>query len=485
MAWNPWLLEKWTSGRWHTLPRDPIEGFGYDTRRLQKGELFLALSTPKDDGHRYLEQAWQQGASAALVSRLQPELPLPQLQVEDVGQAFGHIAHQHRCLFEGPVVGITGSCGKTSTKDLLALLLGEARTLKTPHNLNNQLGVPYTLTQLEPQRHRFAVVEAGMNQPGEMAALGHMIAPNIALVTQVAHQHLEGVGSLGRIAHEKFQLVAQLRQHGLLIAPASLLQFEIFRSWQGKALWLTPQAQFSLYHEYRQSHPQALCIPYDDQPDSLVIQAQALGHGPCTFDLPAPMSAGMRSNAALALACALSLGIDAETLRTALRTWQPSAYRGQWVQRPAGGAYLDCYNSGPLALQNALEHFQALTPGSSPRLYVIGSMHELGEASQALHYAAASHVALRPQDQAILIGPEAQALHQGLLDHGAAPHQLTYWDKPQAGLRDQLAQFEGAFFIKGSAAHALWQHLPDLPEGVTARSSTPNPDATSHPQTRY
>lgn len=164
-----------------------------DTRIIRSGELFVALKTEKRDGHDFLEAALAAGASGALVSRIVEGVNLPQLVVPDPLIAFQTIGREHRRLFSGRVVGITGSCGKTSTKELLALLLGGEGegVLATQGNLNNHLGVPLTLTRLEPGRHQYAVVEAGISAPGDMAVLADMIEPDLVITTLVAPAHLQ------------------------------------------------------------------------------------------------------------------------------------------------------------------------------------------------------------------------------------------------------------------------------------------------------
>src|SRR5258708_4312976 len=171
-------LATWTGGSWDRLPGGAIEGFNQDTRTLNAGQVFVALKTGKRDGHDFLGEAQTRGATAALVGRAVSDATLPQLVVADPLAAFQRIAREHRREFHGPVVGVTGSVGKTSTKDLLALLLGGSPdVLATEGNLNNHIGVPLTLTRLEPAVHRAAVVEAGISEPGEMAVRARGIDP--------------------------------------------------------------------------------------------------------------------------------------------------------------------------------------------------------------------------------------------------------------------------------------------------------------------
>ena len=176
---DPKDIAAWSKGVWqeNELP-EAITGFCFDARQLKSGECFVALSGGARDGHAFTAQAAELGAGALLVERPQ-SVALPQLIVDDSLLAMGAIGAGVRQRFDPPVVGITGSCGKTSTKEMLRVLLGEPRTHATAGNWNNRIGVPMTLFGLDADQHDFAVVEAGINQPGEMAELGTMIEADL------------------------------------------------------------------------------------------------------------------------------------------------------------------------------------------------------------------------------------------------------------------------------------------------------------------
>src|SRR5690625_2129388 len=147
-------LKEWSGGSWTKEPAEPVRGFSFDSRRIEPGEIFLCLKTEERDGHDFIEAAAAAGAAAAIVAAPRPDSDLPQLVVEDPLRAFWKMAATHRKRFTGPVIGVTGSCGKTSTKDLLALLLGNSSsTHATEGNFNNLIGVPLTLLKLDPERH--------------------------------------------------------------------------------------------------------------------------------------------------------------------------------------------------------------------------------------------------------------------------------------------------------------------------------------------
>ena len=199
-------LQAWTSGEWKSGAPSTISGFSIDTRTLQRGELFIALKTENGDGHDFLAKAKNAGASGALVARFSPNLSLSQLLVGDPLAALQTMAALHRQEFHGPVIGVTGSCGKTSTKELLALLLGDDQVHRNRENYNNHLGVPLTLLEIDPETHDFAIIEAGMNIPGEIESLSRLIDPTASIITMVANTHLEAFGSIECIAREKSML---------------------------------------------------------------------------------------------------------------------------------------------------------------------------------------------------------------------------------------------------------------------------------------
>ena len=428
-------LARWSRGSWTAPPTVGISGFAADTRGLNPGEIFVALRTDRRDGHDFLGSARAAGAGGALVSRAIPSEPLPQLVVDDPLAAFQAIARNRRREFSGTVIGVTGSAGKTSTKNLLALLLGTAATdspvLATEGNLNNHLGVPLTLTRLDPSRHRHAVIEAGISGPGEMAVLAGMIEPDIAVVTLVAPAHLAGIGGVGDVAREKAVLAAAVRPGGMAFFPHQCLEFEPFRR------LATPATAVAF-----------TSVPEDS--GTRVSLAELPGE---SFRLPR-VSRGMAQNAALALTVALRLGISPAVLRDRLRSWKPASLRGE-VRREEGRLlYLDCYNANPASMADALEAFDALVPRGEPRLYVIGSMEELGADAELYHRDIGRSLRLGPADLIFAIGGNAAALREGAVEAGNSADQIALPDglDPVAG---HLAGFRGAVFVKGSRRHQL------------------------------
>lgn len=442
-------LAKWASGVW-LGGRSPaaVTGFHQDSRQLQPGQCFVALKTPLRDGHDFLPAAREAGASCALVAQAYEQLDLPQLQVADPLAAFQAIAREYRETFSGPVVAITGSCGKTTTKELLGLLLGP-RCLKTEGNLNNTIGVPLTLTGLDAALHDFAVIEVGISEPGEMEILAGMIHADLALCTLVGPAHLDQLGNLEGVAREKSRLLAQTRADGPVFFPADCLQYPEFRQLAARS---------------RVATPPGIELPIDVlQVDNYMVDK--LTEGGCrltiesaaslseTYELPFA-SPGLISNAVLALSAARHLGVAPDSLRERLRNWRADGHRGVWLQRGGVRIYDDCYNANPASMAEALAAFTAATPGEEPRLYVLGCMNELGENSLRLHREVAARLPVRPQDRVIFVGREAEAYAEGLAKSGA--HATSV--QTVGGVEDvfaHVAGFRGSVFIKGSRGYAL------------------------------
>ncbi|HSN71511.1 MAG TPA: UDP-N-acetylmuramoyl-tripeptide--D-alanyl-D-alanine ligase, partial [Steroidobacteraceae bacterium] len=230
------------------LPFGPVST---DTRTLAAGSLFVALTGPNHDGHAYVEVAAERGAVGAVVAR-ELAAPIPQIVVADPLEALAAYAAAWRRQFSIPVVGITGSNGKTTTKELVGAILGELGPCHvTRGNLNNHIGVPLTLLELEP-RHRTAVIEMGANHVGEIAALAALAAPTVGLVTNAGAAHLEGFGSLDGVARGKGELFAALGRDGTAVLNADDAYVGFWRELAGSARIVTfgldTEADFTASH---------------------------------------------------------------------------------------------------------------------------------------------------------------------------------------------------------------------------------------------
>lgn len=453
---EPELIAQWTGGCWTTAPVTPIRGFTMDSRQLAPGQTFVALATEKRDGHDFLEAAQAAGASAAIVSRPKAGLSLPQLVVADPLKAFQTIAREHRRRFQGPVIGISGSCGKTSTKELLALLLGaeEGVVLSTEGNLNNHIGVPLSLVRLEPGKHRFAVIEAGISGPGEMDLLAGLIEPDMALITLVAPAHLEELGGLEGVAREKSRLPAALRATGMAIFPRQCADFAAFRDLSVPRMIVEPAEVL------RPTEPPRDTVYFTiTQRDETTAISVAYGMPPPLQFTLGRVSPGMAQNVVLAICAALWLGVGREDIQRRLSRFRPAHWRGEVLRDAQRLYYVDCYNANPASMRDALQNFHGLEGARGPRLYVLGCMEELGAFAGALHQELGRSLTLRAGDVVCVIGAQAEELRRGLLEAGASEEQVRILPGAEAAAA-VVAAWTGAVFVKGSRKYRLENTLP-------------------------
>jgi UDP-N-acetylmuramoyl-tripeptide--D-alanyl-D-alanine ligase len=425
---------------------------------MESGEMFVAVRAERD-GHHFIRDAAKLGASSALVDHFVADSDLPQLKTSDVGEAFLRIAHMHRRNFEGKIIGVTGSCGKTSTKDVLQLLFGYDTCLATNGNFNNLLGVPLTLLRIECSVHLKAVVEAGINRIGEMDQLAKAIAPDLTLVTMVASAHLEGLGSEIKVAQEKARLIQDSGTVKTAIFPEHCLQFDEFREVQESEV----ECLVLKYGDPMEEPPKGFLFFDTKTETNMVGDAASLrlrrrGYPPLSLPLPI-VSEGMASNCALAVAAALELGVSEDEIFERLPQYKPSALRGKWLQGRGNFYYVDCYNANPASMLDAIRFFQRQAQ-DLPKLLTLGGMEELGDEGPRLHQDTGSKINIGPSDKVLLVGEKAQWLKAGILRSGIEKESIqSVGDVLEA--KSLVSEFEGAVLLKGSRANALETLVPN------------------------
>ncbi|WP_424831094.1 UDP-N-acetylmuramoyl-tripeptide--D-alanyl-D-alanine ligase [Ruegeria sp.] len=385
-----------------------VDGVSIDTRTLQSGDLFVALTAARD-GHEFVAQALEKGAGAALVSRIPKGVPTdaPLLIVDDVQAGLEALGQAARARTDARVVGVTGSVGKTSTKEMLATILEtQGKTHASVASYNNHWGVPLTLARM-PKDADFAVIEIGMNHPGEIAPLARQARPHVALVTTVAAVHLEAFDSVAGIAHEKAAIFEGLLEGGAAIVNADIEHTHILRgcamdAGAGVAEFGRGAADYVL----TEVRPSA---------DSVDAQAR-VGDETFAFNVH---SAGTHfaMNALGALAACVELGVELDQAITGLGRWSPVAGRGVRESLPlAGGGQIelldDSYNANPTSMEAALDVLAASK--GTRRIAFLGDMKELGAQELAMHAAMADVAAMAHIDQVHCIGPLMRALHDAL-----------------------------------------------------------------------
>lgn len=371
-------------------------GCSTDTRTLKGGELFVALKGENYDGHDMLGRAIAGGAKAAMVERHLDE-PIPLLVVGSTRKSLGRLASSWRGRFTTPLVAITGSNGKTTTKEMLASILGtRGSVLATSGNLNNDIGVPLTLFRLNAD-HDYAVLEMGANHPGEIAWLAEISKPNVGAVTLAAQAHLEGFGSLEGVARAKGELFAGLDTDGIAVVNSD---DSFADSWRQTARG-HPVLSFSLKGD-------ADVSAEDLGPDESRVRRMRLHIGNDSAELGLNLLGRHNvSNALAATACAHALGLELESCRVGLERMRPIAGRLQ-LKRGLAGCFLidDTYNANPFSLATAVEALEEL-PGE--RWLVLGDMGELGPEALALHQQAGRMLARSSISRLFTLGDFAAA----------------------------------------------------------------------------
>ncbi|MFP5306860.1 MAG: UDP-N-acetylmuramoyl-tripeptide--D-alanyl-D-alanine ligase [Gammaproteobacteria bacterium] len=348
-----------------------------DSRAVQAGDLFVALRGERHDGHAFVAQARAAGAVAALVADW-VDVELPQLRVDDTLAGLQQLATLWRARFSIPVVGVTGSNGKTTTKQMLAAIFAaRGPVLATRGNLNNHIGVPLTLLSLRDE-HRTAVVEMGANHLGEIAALAAVARPDVGVVTQAGDAHLEGFGSRDGVAHGKGELFASL-DGGVAVINADDAYAALWRGLAARASVITFGIAAAADVCAQQIQPEPLA---DAVGSRFVLRTPG---GSASVRLPMPGRHNVM-NALAAAGCAVALGLEPETIAAGLGRVECAQGRLSW-QRTAQGARVldDSYNANPTSLHAALELLAGL-PGT--RWVVLGSMAELGPDALRLHFEA-------------------------------------------------------------------------------------------------
>jgi UDP-N-acetylmuramoyl-tripeptide--D-alanyl-D-alanine ligase len=367
--------------------RAMAQGYSIDSRTVQPGELFFAVKGERLDGHDFVEQALGRGAIAAVVEKRQRarySSSASLLAVDDTLVALQTLATAVRKIWGKTAIAITGSMGKTTTKEAMAHLLAiKYRVHRTKGNFNNHFGLPLGLLTLEPE-YDVAVVEMGMSHPGEISALARIALPNHAVVTNVAPVHLESFDSIAGIARAKYELIEALPHGGTAVLNADDEYVSQFgRNFKGKVV---------MFGVKPAAHVQAR-VPARVPADVRAENIEVLGPEGTRFDL---VSHGMRQpvrspllgkhnmyNVLAAAAVALEHGITPSEIAAALPSLEPADKRGQVVQVGNITVLYDCYNSSPKALMAAVDTLAAMP--ARRRIVAAGEMLELGATGEQLH----------------------------------------------------------------------------------------------------
>jgi len=407
-----------------------------DTRSLASGALFVALKGPSFDGHEFVAAAIERGAVGALVER-HVTLPLPQVVVPDALQALSVFARAWRKQCAIPVVGITGSNGKTTTKEMIgAILSRQGPCLVTQGNLNNHIGVPLTLMRLNAT-HRTAVIEMGANHQGEIAALCAIAEPNVGIVTNAGEAHLEGFGGIDGVAKGKGEMFRALSVDGTAVINADDKYCSFWRTnTQARRVLtfgLSPDADFTARNVQARSDANGLRFDFDmTTPSGLQACSLALAG---THNL---------RNALGAAAAAFAVGASLSDIATGLSAMKPVPGRLNLMPAVHGAFMLDdSYNANPSSLRAGIDTLLAL-PGE--HWLVLGDMLELGVDAEQLHASMGAYARTAGVDRMFAVGPRAKHAAGAF---GAGAEWFDSMDELIDRVRD-LVQGNVTILIKGS-----------------------------------
>jgi len=440
-----------TGGAWAGGAPGAVAGVSTDTRSIAPGSAFVALRGERFDGHDFLAEAARTGAACAVVARDRAgAVPagLPALLVDDTLRALGAIARHHRLRFPIPVVGVTGSNGKTTTREMIAAILAtRGPVLKTEGNLNNEVGVPLTLLRLDAS-HAAAVIEMGMNHRGEIGRLTALAEPRVGVVTNAFPAHLEGLGTVDGVAEAKGELYKGLPADGIVVANAD-----------------DPR----MLHRARKSGRRVLTFSggRDREADVVVLDVLAqdpdgmrflLGIGTKELEVALPLVGEHNAtNAAAAAAAALALGCTDREIVRGLAAVRAVGRRLRIERLPSGVLLVDdCYNANPASMKAALATLRTLA-GTGRAVAALGDMLELGPAEADLHRELGADAARAGLAALATFGPRSRLAHEAALAAGVAAADAFHTEDPQAlsaFVRERLRPGD-VLLVKGSRGMKL------------------------------
>jgi UDP-N-acetylmuramoyl-tripeptide--D-alanyl-D-alanine ligase len=448
-------IATWTGGAFlgeQTSQERIATGYSIDTRTLAPGDLFFAIQGERFDGHTFLDAAFQRGAVAAVIGNARAEefhqlgTQHPLLGVDDPLAALQTLAAVLRRHWGGRVIGVTGSAGKTTTKDAIAQVLNRRfNVLKSKGNLNNHIGLPLQLMKLQPE-HQVAVIEMGMSHTGEIAALAQIAAPNWGVVTNVGNAHAENFpNGIAGIAHAKFELVTALPADGVAFLNADDAFVSQFgRDFHGKSVYFGTGPIVDLRATgIEEAGGNGVRFLAQAGEQSAPVRLQLIGRHNVT-------------NALAAIAVGFEAGISLEESAAALAEMQPGDKRGETMEFAGARIINDCYNSNPEALKSMI-HALAATPAAR-RILVAGEMLELGAGAPEMHRACGREAARVGIDLVIGVRGNGKCIADGATEEGAEALFFETAQKAGDWLRSALKPGD-AVLLKASRGVRLEQAL--------------------------
>ena len=445
-VFNPEQLARWSGGNWDPHAPAVIAGFSKDSRTIPSGALYVAIAGERFDGHAFVEDAFSKGAAGAMVAAgldVCGDAAHPVLRVDSPVDALGRMARAYRSSVDPTVVGVTGSAGKPTVKEMTASILSEAMpTARTYGNWNNDIGLPLSLLAMDVES-RAGVFEVGMNHPGEIAQLCQVLRPDWGIVTTIGPVHIEFFESVEAIAEEKAELLRALPADGHAVLCCDDPYFDLLRrsapcpvvtvSLSGDADYIVdylPESQSLTFRDASGGETQTISWPWPGRHNAL--------------------------NAGYAVAVGRGLGVSWDAVARGLGRYRPLPMR--WDVDEANGVQLinDAYNANPLSMRAALSAFEEI-PVSGTRWLVLGDMLELGVHAEPEHIGLGEFVASGPWGGVVAVGTLGALIAEGARRGGYDDERI--WrcaDSAEAvSVLKQTVQPGDAVFLKASRGVAL------------------------------
>lgn len=434
-------------------PDSVFAGITTDSRKIARDNLFIPLIGEKFDGHDYIEQSFNSGAAVCLTQKaISPKDGRTAVLVRDTSKALRDIAIWHRNKFDIPVVGVTGSVGKTSTKDMIACVLSKKyEILKTQGNFNNEIGLPLTLINLDAA-HEAAVIEMGMSGFGEISRLTAIAQPQIAVITNIGVSHIEKLGSQQGILKAKLEILEGLRPGGLAVLNGD---DPLLREQKGKLACKT------------------VFFGMNGRPDYCAENYQSLGEAGTQFSItlnnieytvaiPVP---GIHNvyNSLAAIAVGIELNIPMETIIDGIAAYSPGNMRQNIIAFNGMKIINDAYNASPQSMQAAINVLEELS-SKARGIAVLGDMLEMGSLSEELHYSVGCFIKDKKIDYLITVGSDSRNITKAVADSDNKTIRLHHFKNNEDALDFilSIARQGDYILIKGSRGMKMEQ----IAEGI-------------------
>ncbi|KJS01374.1 MAG: UDP-N-acetylmuramoylalanyl-D-glutamate--2,6-diaminopimelate ligase [Peptococcaceae bacterium BRH_c4a] len=429
-----------------------------DSRKVKQGDLFFALRGDRFDGHDFVPRTLEAGALGVVLERevglIPPEIPV--LMVEDTQAALQDLARYNRKLSAAPVIGVTGSSGKTSTKDLLySVLSAKFHTLKTEGNFNNELGLPLTLLRLD-ERHQAAVVEMAMRGQGELDFLGRIALPNGAVITNIGEAHFEILGSVDNIARAKGEILDYIGEGGFAVlhGDSPYMQREALRC-QGKVVFYGEDQGLDLWVRD--------IAPVDGGNRFTAVHRDR----ETEYFVPLPGRHNV-INSLAAIAVGLELGMEEGDIRAGLSGANLTAMRLE-ISRFDGITVIDdSYNANPSSAKAAIQALAETAGENSRKIAVLGDMLELGDKSEPGHREVGRAAREAGVDLLVPVGERARHIGAGASEAGMSPQQIHYFTSPReaAWSLKNIIRPSDVILVKGSRGMKMEEFILALRENA-------------------